>query len=102
MICNRNYNKKKAVFVFTRGDLACKTHAIVPVAVGDHVVQVERNRKTCNVCDFEVKAINENKVTLRVVHKGVLNTDYRGNKAVEAAIEKSNTYHCREAIYIRA
>lgn len=45
MICNKNYNKKKAVFVFNRGDLACKTHAIVPVAVGDHVVQVERERK---------------------------------------------------------
>lgn len=62
----------------------------------------EKERKKCNVCDFEVKAINENKVTLRVVQKGVLNEDYTGNKAVEAAIEKSNMYHCREAIYIRA
>lgn len=101
VVCNRNYNRKKAVYVFTRGSLACENHAVIPVALGDHVIQVERHNDICKVCDYGVKGIYGDQVTLVLLRKSVLSIDYKGNKAVETAIEKSTIYHCRKAIYIR-
>lgn len=101
IICNKEYNKKKAIYIFTKGDLACKDHAVIPIAVDDHVIYVERHNNTCNVYDFKIIDIIRNKAVLLLTNNKVVGADYTGNIAIEAAITKSLDYHCRQPYYIK-
>lgn len=101
IICNKEYNKKKAIYIFTKGDIACKDHAIIPVVVDDHVIYVDRHNNTCNVYDFKIIDIIRNKAVLLLTNNKVVSTDYEGNSAIEAAITKSLDYHCRKTYYIK-
>ena len=101
IMCNKDYNKKKAIYIFTKGDIACKEHAIIPVDINDHVIYVERHNNTCNVYDFKIVSIIDNKATLVVYDCITVGTDYNVNHAIEAAIAKSLDYHCRQPYYIR-
>lgn len=100
IICNKEYNKKKAIYIFTKGDIACKDHAVIPIDKDDHVIYVERHNKTCSVYDFKIIDIIRNKVVLLLKNNKVVGTDYEGNNAIEAAIDKSLDYHCRQPYYI--
>ena len=100
IICNKKYNKKKAIYIFAKGDIACKDHAVIPVDKDDHVIYVERHNSTCSVYDFKVIDIIRNKAVLLLTNNKVVGTDYNGNIAIEAAIRKSLDYHCRKPYYI--
>ena len=101
IICNKDYTEKKAIHIFKKGDLACKEHAVIPVAVDDHVIYVDRHNNTCNVYDFKIVNIVDSKAVLLLTNNKVVGTDYEGNSAIEAAIKKSLDYHCRQPYYIR-
>lgn len=98
IICNKNYNRKKAIFI---GRYACGDHAVIPVVEGDHVINVERHWDLCKVTDFAIEKIENGKAVLRVCECVAVGTDYNGNHAFEAAIAKSLDYHCREPYYIK-
>ena len=100
IICSNDYKKKKAIHIFKKGDLACKEHAVIPVAVNDHVLYVERHNNTCNVYDFKIIDIADSKAVLLLTNNKTVGTDYEGNNAIEAAIAKSLDYHCRQPYYI--
>lgn len=100
IICNKEYNKKKAIYIFTKGDIACKDHAVIPVDKDDHVIYVERHNNTCSVYDFKVIDIIRKKAVLLLTNNKVVGTDYNGNSAIEAAIRKSLDYHCKQPYYI--
>lgn len=101
IICSKKYRKKRAIYIFKKGDLACKAHAVIPVVVDDHVIYVERHNNTCNVYDFKIIDIIRNKAILLLTNNKVVGTDYTGNIAIEAAIAKSLNYHCRQPYYIK-
>lgn len=96
IVCNRNGNKKKAIFERTRGDLACQQHALVHVEIGDFIIRVDRHRDNYKVVAMEIMSINGDVAECRQVR--ITAALYR---AVEAAKMKSCVYHCREAVYIR-
>lgn len=100
IVCNQNYNRKKAIFVFTGGALACGTHAVIPVCVGDHFVECYRRHNECEVTVFVITSIKGNQATCQVESHATVTPDYKGNKAVEAAIAKSLDDHCRVPYYI--
>ena len=100
IICNKDYKRKKAIYIFKKGELSCGNHAVIPVVVDDHVIYIERHNNTCNVYDFKIVNIVDSKAVLLLTNNKVVGTDYSGNIAIETAIKKSLDYHCRQPYYI--
>lgn len=90
---NQGY-PKRAICVRTHGDRACGDHALIPVRAGDHVVTVDRHHDKVAVRVERIASINGNSAEL-VPETAPICVD-----AINAAIEKSNKYHCRDPYYI--
>lgn len=90
---NQGY-PKRAICVRTHGDRACGDHALIPVRAGDHVVTVDRYHNQVAVRVERIDSINGNRAEL-VPETAPICVD-----AINAAIEKSNDYHCRDPYYI--
>lgn len=105
IICGPHGEELKPVFVRTGGDRACKEHAKFLVSEGDVVVTVTRHRQ-----DFII-------VLERIQSDGTLTSFYRQeegeitlgsfddtqeefSRAVYAAWDKAECYHCREPHYM--
>jgi len=107
IICGPNGEQKKAIYVPTGGHLACGAHALLPIVVGDHVVQVARWRDKVTVVVYQITSIDPpQQPTSTATARGctlveLTETSTALEPAVEAAIEKANDYHCRIAMYIR-
>ena len=100
---------KKAVYIRTRGSLACEHHALVILEVGDHIVEADHHRR-----DFEIKIFRvtgfEDKQEKKFAIAEQINCFSMGEwdadlpasleAAVQAAIEKATCYHCREPHFI--
>lgn len=96
IICDKNGNPKKALFERTRGDLACKEHALIPVKTRDRIIRVDRHRDRYKITAFVITAINNDVAECEPIR--ITSNLY---DAVEAAKKKTCIYHCRTAIYIR-
>ena len=104
IICDRFGNAKKAIYVPTHGDLCNGGHALIPVTVGDIVVDVEQRHGNNEVSVWKIVKIEDGKATLQFleyVNKIRLNTERAYTDAVIAAVEKASDYHCRSVYYAR-
>lgn len=96
IICDRKGNPKKTIFERTRGDLACKEHALIPVKNGDHIIRVDRHRDSYKVTAFVITKILDDVAECKRIR--ITSNLY---DAAEAAKQKTCIYHCRAAVYIR-
>ena len=97
--------RKPAVHVPRGGHLANANHALIPVAVGDHVIGAARHRDDFTITVDRIAAIEDGEAVLvrdytfalgewnRVPPMGIL-------EAVDIAMAKAREYHCREPRYI--
>ena len=95
IIADQHGNPKKAIHVRTHGMLACDNHALIPVKVGDLIITATRHRDLVDVVVEQISKIEDGNV-YTVYHQGSLN-----GHAIEAAIAKSDEYHCRTPYYIK-
>ena len=83
---------KKAIFIKEHGDLACNEHALIPIQKGDIVLNVERSHDIYQLSWYCIAEVGKS-IDGCYLNGGCINM-------LNAAVEKSNIYHCREAIYI--
>ena len=86
---------KHAIYVRTHGDRCCGNHALIPVKVGDCVVSVDRHWDRVSIMVEKIIAIDDDTATLERTE------DLISYAAIEAAVAKSQDYHCREPHYIK-
>jgi hypothetical protein len=109
VIAGKNGEKKKAIYVRGRGELANSNHALIIIKKGDYIVVAEHHRE-----DFEIQILRvldfkeEEGETFAITEQAYEFS--RGEwdaelptylqAAVEAAKEKATCYHCRSPHYI--
>lgn len=86
---------KRAIYIRTHGDLCCANHALIPVKVGDCLVTVDRHWDRVSIQVERITAIDGDTATLERTD------DLISYDAIQAAVAKSEDYHCREPYYIR-
>lgn len=104
VICDRFGNAKKAIYVPTHGDLCNGGHALIPVTVGDIVVDDKQHHENHEVSVWKIIRIEDGKATLQLleyVNNIRLDTERAYNDAIMAAMEKASDYHCRSVYYAR-
>ncbi|MCM1119583.1 MAG: hypothetical protein NC543_09510 [bacterium] len=104
IICDRFGNQKRAIFVPNRGDLCNGLHALIPVTVGDMVIDDNQHRGHHQVSVWEITKIEDGKATLQLleyVDNAKIDEQPIYSDAVTAAMEKACHYHCRSVYYAR-
>ena len=86
---------KRAIHIRTHGNLCNDDHALIPVKAWDCVVSVARHRDRVAVQVERITAINGDTATLERTD------DLICWDAIQAAVEKSWDYHCRQPHYIQ-
>lgn len=97
VIAGTHGEAKKAIYVRTYGDLACKDHALIPVKVGDYVINAENNRKEENIEVYQITGINLDSKIAEAA--SVEQMPAHLQEAVDACVDKSYDYHCRSSYY---
>jgi hypothetical protein len=100
VIADRNGYPKKPLFVRRGGHLANREHALFILNEGDIIIQVERRRE-----DYEIRIYRFSSETLKEIAR-YYQGEWEGEefkkyeRAIYAAVDKSNCYHCREPHFI--
>ena len=106
IICDNNGEAKKAIYVRTKGHIANSHHALIPVCSGDIMVEVNRHRKVAFMYIWCITSVEFAEATLELISR------FDGNvwdnvkaaeiykEAIDAAVAKSEEYHCRVPFYI--
>ena len=107
VITRRDGAKTRAIYIPTRGPLACGDHALVPIHPGYGVVTISTSHGVIDAGKVEiVKEVTDDTVTLELVSEFVFGEWTKPVPSLEAAIEsatkKASTYHCREAVWVEA
>ena len=107
VITNRSGGKPKAIYIATRGPLACGDHALVPIHPDYGVVTVSTSHGVIDAGKIEVvKEIADGTATLETVSEFILGEWTKPvpslDEAIAAAIKKASTHHCREAVWVEA
>ena len=96
VIAGRNGEPKRALYVRTHGVLSNDNHALIPVQPGDYVVVAEYGHGKDYFTVDRIVHISEGIAEceeLTEIPRCLMN-------AIDAAIQKSNDYHCRTPYYI--
>lgn len=104
IICDRFGNTKKAIYVPTHGDLCNGEHALIPVTVGDIVINDEQHHGNHEISVWKIINIEDGKAVLTLLEycgKARLDTETVSHNAIIAAMEKASDYHCRSVYYAR-
>lgn len=98
--------RKKALFVRRGGQLACQEHALIPVRVGDMVVQASHHRGEFDINLYQIQSVDvENKtLNLELINaygRGEWDSDLlpQYQNLIEATMAKVKDYHCRSVYY---
>jgi mRNA degradation ribonuclease J1/J2 len=99
IVANKDGNPKKLLFVRRGGHLANREHALFILEEGDVVIQVERRRE-----EYEIRVFRFTEEKLKEImnyRQGEWESKEgeewkKYEKAIYAAVDKSNCYHCRE------
>lgn len=113
--CRSDGSQKKAVYVRSRGSLACENHALVIVEPGDLVIHADHHRGDFEITVFRIDEIRKEtlgKTEIREALTAYCTPIHRFdhgewdveppeslNEAIQAAKEKASCYHCREPHY---
>lgn len=108
LVCDMNGLPKKAIYIRTRGSLACEEHALIPIRVNDYIVKVSQWRRDFDIKIHKIISIDiENKVAeLEQINHFSENEwdcdpEWKFDSVIEAGKEKATDYHCRDAYFIK-
>ena len=108
IIGNKYAQPKKAIYVPTRGHLSNGEHALIPIKVGDIVVEADQWRGDFSIYIKEITNIDfENEkaeyIYLNKFSSGEWDTDLAKKfvDIVDAAKSKALAYHCRSAYFVK-
>lgn len=96
VIAGRNGEPKHAIYVRTHGVLSNENHALIPVQPGDYVIGTAYGHGEDYFTVDRIVRISEGIAEceeLTEIPRYLMN-------AIDAAIQKSNDYHCRTPYYI--
>lgn len=109
IIANKDGLPKKALYIRQRGPLANEEHALIPLEVGDYIVEASHHREDFEVEILKVLGFEEKREETYAVVEPV-NYFSNGEWEVElpvhlevpvrASMQKATCYHCREPHYI--
>ncbi len=100
LVADPNGNPKKAIYVFTRGELACVKHAVIPVRKGDVVLTLSTGRDTCDYNRNELHLWRLAKLTEDNFEAYEIAVEPKHFNMIEAGYAKCNDYHCRTPYFI--
>jgi len=106
VIADTKGKPKKPLYIRRRGQLANSCHALIPVAVGDYVVEADHHREDFFIEVWRICEVNQEKAVGEIVarfHAGEWNPGLPVflEDAVKVAKEKALCYHCRSPHYIQ-
>lgn len=97
VIAGKHGEAKKAIYVRTHGNLACDDHALIPVKVGDYVINAGHEHGNNTIEIFQITGINLDEKIAEAVSVEKIPTHLQD--AVDACVDKSYDYHCRSSYY---
>lgn len=107
IITDKNGEEKRPIYIKTSGERACLNHALIPIRKGDHVINLNRHRDNYRINICEIDKINIDKKIATCNTKNVFKynkwkkeLNEKFDNAVNAAIDKSNDYHCRDPYFV--
>ena len=105
IVANKDGQPKKAIFVRNRGHLANGEHALIPIAVGDLIINADHHRSNFKIFVYRITDFLEEEALVERIakfSKGEWDTELPVylEAAVQAAIKKATCYHCREPHFI--
>ena len=109
IIASPSGGPKKAIYIRSRGPLANERHALIPIEVGDYIIEANHHRRDFvieifRIVDFEIKEEDTYAIVEQVYEFSMGEWDAELpmflEGAVQAAIEKATCYHCREPHFI--
>ena len=105
IIASPSGGPKKAIYIRSRGPLANERHALIPIEVGDYIIEANHHRRDFvieifRIVDFEIKEEDTYAIVEQEFEFSMGEWDKEPPAYLEAAIqaakEKATCYHCRE------
>lgn len=87
---------KHAIYVKTQGKLCNEEHALIPISIGDYIIEVESKHGEDYVNIQQINGFNGE----YVFTTSIMDIPPYLYDAGNAAIQKSHEYHCRVPFYI--
>jgi hypothetical protein len=105
IIASEEGKPKRALYIARRGPLSCGEHALIPLKIGDYVINADHHRFDFHVSVGRIKEIKEEEAVLEIVSTfsyGEWDNEPHEflKNAIEAAKDKACSYHCRTPKYI--
>lgn len=115
IIADKEGNKKQAIFIRLGGHLSNGNHALIIVEKGDIVIECSHLREQYTISVYQIEKIN---IITDTINKEVSfsadmelinefsygdwkkDLDKKFGVAVNVAMQKTKTYHCKQAMYI--
>ena len=106
IIASPRGGSKRALYIRRRGELANSQHALIPVAVGDYIVEAYHHRKNFEIEIYKILDFEEETAVVEQVNRFIMgkwNAELPTflEAAVEAAMQKATCYHCRKPYFIK-
>ena len=106
LVCDKYGNPKKPLYIKTKGSLACGEHALIPIRIGDYIIECVQHRKDFDIEINKIKGISEDVAILEIVNSFSENqwdVDLKDKfeNVIKAAKDKSTSYHCRCPYFIK-
>ena len=105
IIASPSGGPKKAIYIRSRGPLANERHALIPIEVGDHIIEANHHRKDFEIEIYKILDFEEETAVVEQVYefsRGEWDKEPPAylEQAVHTAMHKATCYHCREPHYI--
>ena len=109
IIASSSGGPKKAIYIRRRGSLANAHHALIPVEVGDYIIEANHHREDFEIQIFRILSFEVKEAeTYAVVEKANCFSMGEWDKelpahleqAVHTAMHKATCYHCRGPHFI--
>ena len=106
IIADKNGDPKKPIYIRTSGSLACENHALIPIEIGDIIINCSHHRY-----DFTIRVNKINSIVNDEIEVEQLNSfsqgewDFELESCLEEAVciskYKASDYHCRTPYFIK-
>lgn len=105
IITGPNGEKKEAELIKSGSNIANGNHALIPIEVGDYVINVTGCNDMTLISIYKITSIDEDGVDDRCCAVETIEENSTAARLLEpaivAALEKAETLHCRKAMYIK-
>ena len=105
IIASPSGGPKRAIYIRNRGQLANAHHALIPIEVGDYIVEADHHREDFEIAIYRILNFEEETAVVEQVNcfsRGEWDKELPAylEQAVHTAMFKATCYHCREPHFI--